>query len=421
MASPVIVEVELERLTYGGEAMGRLPDGRAVFVPFALPGERVRARLLEEKRGFARAALLDVLRPVPERIAPRCPHFTECGGCHYQHMPYAMQLQAKTEIVRDQFQRIAGMLHPPVKAAVPSTLEWNYRNTMQFHLSPQGKLGFQAHGGRGVVEISECHLPVDAIDTLWRQLELEPLPGIERVELRAGMDDDCLMALESREITLPEMTLDLPISVVHLSPAGSIVMAGDDYIVMEALGRPFRVSAASFFQVNSAQAEALLRHVLDIVPGDPRGTLVDVYCGVGLFTAFLAPRFAHVVGIELSESACDDFAVNLDEFDHVELYVGAAEHVLPALDVKPEVVLLDPPRAGLERAALDAVVSLAPPRLVYVSCDPATLARDTKRLLAGGYRLEQVTPFDMFPQTYHVECVAVFIKNTNIQGSFGKA
>jgi len=191
------------------------------------------------------------------------------------------------------------------------------------------------------------------------------------------------------------------------------VMAGDDYIVMEALGRPFRVSAGSFFQVNSAQAEVLLRHVLEILPGDAQGTLVDVYCGVGLFTAFLAPRFARVVGIELSEAACDDFAINLDEFDHVELYMGAAEQVLPALDVKPAVMLLDPPRAGLERAALDAVVNLAPPRLVYVSCDPATLARDTKRLLAGGYRLEQVTPFDMFPQTFHVECVAIFEKAEN--------
>ncbi len=413
MASPVIVDVELDRLTYGGEAMGRLPDGRAVFVPFALPGERVRAQLLEDKRGFARAALLDVLRPAPERIAPRCPHFTECGGCHYQHMPYDMQLRAKAEIVRDQFVRIAGVTQPPVSAVVPSALEWNYRNTMQFHLSPLGKLGFQAQGGRGVVEIEECHLPVEAIDTLWRQLDLEPLPGIERVELRAGVDDDCLMALESDEITLPEMTLDLPISVVHLSPAGAIVMAGDDYIVMEALGRPFRVSAGSFFQVNSAQAEVLLRHVLEILPGDAQGTLVDVYCGVGLFTAFLAPRFARVVGIELSEAACDDFAINLDEFDHVELYMGAAEQVLPALDVKPAVMLLDPPRAGLERAALDAVVNLAPPRLVYVSCDPATLARDTKRLLAGGYRLEQVTPFDMFPQTFHVECVAIFEKAEN--------
>lgn len=408
MASPTIIEIELDRLAYGGEAMGRLPDGKAVFVPFGLPGERVRVRLLEDKKSFARAALLEVLRPAQQRIAPKCPHFTECGGCHYQHLPYEAQLQAKADVVRDQLIRIAGIANPPVGRVVPSPRVWNYRNDMQFHLSPQGKLGFQAQGGRGVVEIGECHLPLPAINELWPQLELEPLPEIEHVELRAGSDEECLLVLESSGFQPPELTLDLPISAVHLSPAGAIIMAGDDFILMEVLGRPFRVSAGSFFQVNTEQAEAMLRHVLDLVPGDPQGTLIDVYCGVGLFTAFLAPRFSRVLGVELSESACNDFVVNLDEFEHVELYNGAAEHVLPALDVSPAVIVLDPPRAGLEKAALEAVVHMAAPKLVYISCDPATLARDSKRLIAAGYQLEQATPFDLFPQTYHIETVSVF-------------
>ena len=153
----------------------------------------------------------------------------------------------------------------------------------------------------------------------------------------------------------------------------------------------------------------MIGHVLDCIPASP-STLIDVYCGVGLFSSFLAPRCRRLIGIESSAPACEDFAVNLDEFDNVELYEDTAERVLPALDIRPDAVVLDPPRTGLERAALDGLVKLAPPTIVYISCDPATLARDASRLIKGGYQMESVTPFDMFPQTYHIESISVFKK-----------
>jgi 23S rRNA (uracil1939-C5)-methyltransferase len=378
-------------------------------VPFALAGERVLVKLTEEKRGFARATLMDVVQPSPARIRPRCPHFVQCGGCHYQHMDYSLQLTVKQSILTEQLQRIGGIADPPVRLMIPSPQAWNYRNTVQFHLTPDGKLGFRATDDRTVIPIQECHLPEEALLEIWKQIQAEPLPDLERLSLRLGADGEILLVLESLEANPPAISVEeLPVSVAHMGPAGTLVLAGDDHVVMEVLGRPFRVSAGSFFQVNTPMAEAMVKHVLSLLPADQSETVLDVYCGVGLFSAFLAPRARNLIGIESAPSACDDFAVNLDEFDHVSLYMGTAEEILPSLQVHPEVILVDPPRAGLELAALDAILSMDAPTLIYISCDPATLARDARRLIRGGYRLEQATPFDLFPQTYHIESISLF-------------
>ncbi len=400
--------VELTTLVYGGDAMGRLPDGRAVFVPFALPGEKVRVHLVEQKRNFARAELLEVIEPSPQRIEPRCLHFGICGGCDYQHMTYEDQLTVKTNILRDQLQRIAGIENPPIQPIVPSPSPWYYRNTIQFHLTPDGKLGYVEAGIPRVFGISECHLPEAALNDTWPRLELEPVPGLERIELRADAAGEVLMVLESSTPETPEFEVDLPLSAVHLSPQGPVVLAGDDHVIFEVLGRPFYVSAPSFFQVNTPMAAAMVQHLLDNLPLTSHTLVMDLYAGVGLFSAFLAGRVERVIAVEASAYAVQDFATNLQEFDNVEIYEGTAEHILPSLDARPDVVVVDPPRAGLERTALDALVQMAPATLAYVSCDQATLARDAKRLIQAGYQLEQITPFDLFPQTYHIESISLF-------------
>jgi 23S rRNA (uracil1939-C5)-methyltransferase len=407
-------DIHLEKFTYGGDAIGRLNDGRAVFVPFGISGERVRVRLVAEKKNFARAELLEVLEPSPERIKAKCKHFGECGGCHYQHLPYAAQLEAKTEILRDQLQRIGKIENPPVRPMVACPDPWNYRNHVQFHLTGDGKLGYVSPlplgEGLGVRAITECHLPEPLINAAWPQLEFEPGATVERVSLRAGADDDLMLILESENLEAPELELEAGISVVHLTEEDALVMAGEDHIFMQILEREFQVSAGSFFQVNTAMAEKMVEHLLDRLPLSAE-TILDVYSGVGLFSAFLAPRCEHLIGIESSPSACEDFAVNLDEFDHVELYEGEAEDVIPALVgrvANPLYLLLDPPRAGVEVRAMDGIRQLAPQVIAYVSCDPSTLARDAARLIAGGYRLVEVTPFDLFPQTYHIESISIF-------------
>lgn len=400
-------EVELTTFTYGGEVLGRLPDGRAVFVPFALPGEVVRLRLVEDKQRYARAELLEVLESASERVDPLCTHFGLCGGCHYQHLPYRKQLQAKAEILRDQLQRIGKLDDPPVKPTVPSPREFYYRNHVQFHLTPQGELGYHEAISNRVFAIRECHLPEEPINEVWPLLEVEPMPGLQRINLRAAADEDVLVALESEDPLLPEFSVeDLPISVVHLGPAGTQVLAGSDHVVMHVLERPFRVSAGSFFQVNTLMAAELVQHILTYLDPQPSDAVLDVYAGAGLFSAFLAPQVDHLIAIEASPLACDDFIVNLEEFDNVTLYEGAAEDVLPELALSPRFILVDPPRAGLDTAALDAIIALQPQVLAYVSCDPATLARDGRRLTREGYHLVQVTPFDLFPQTYHIESIS---------------
>jgi 23S rRNA (uracil1939-C5)-methyltransferase len=401
----------LEKLTYGGEAMGRLPDGRAVFAPFGLPGEQVRVELTEDKKNFARGKLIELLKASSERIDAKCKHFGKCGGCHYQNLPYEKQLLAKTKILRDQLQRIGKIENPPVTQMVASPNEWNYRNHVQFHLTAEGKVGFINAKGNSTLPIEECHLPEAGINSFWHDLQFESNKDVERVSLRAGRDEELMVVLESEDPETPELEIEADVSVVHLFDEHAVVIAGQDNLIFKILDKDFRVSAASFFQVNTKMAEKMVQHLLTCLPVSLSTTLIDVYCGVGLFSKFFAAKCQTVIGIEESKSACEDFAVNLDEFDNVELYEGSAEEILPGLAGRLDTstyVIVDPPRAGIERYALDAILSIKPQVIAYISCDPSTLARDAARLINGGYRLAEVTPFDLFPQTYHIESISIF-------------
>jgi 23S rRNA (uracil1939-C5)-methyltransferase len=419
-----LITVKLEKPTYGGAALGHLSDpltgtsGRAVFIPFALPGETVRARVVEEKRGHLRAELIEVLTPSRERITPKCKHFGQCGGCHYQVLPYPAQLETKTGILRDQLVRIGRIENPPVEPAIPSPGEWNYRNHVQFHLSPDGRLGFMSAGGAGIIPIEECHLPEPPLNELWPRLGFDPGLGLERISLRLGAEGESMLILESEET--PELELEADLSVVHVRGGETVVMAGEDFITIKVeaatpsfVQKVFRVSAASFFQVNTLMAGTMVEHLQASLPLSQKTTVLDMYCGVGLFSAFLAPRAGRVIGVESSPSACEDYVHNLDEFDNVELYEGAAEDILPGLVGQISnlsCAVIDPPRAGMEVRVLDALLALAPEKIAYISCDPSTLARDARRLINGGYGLVRVTPFDLFPQTHSIESISTFEK-----------
>jgi len=405
-----LLTVKLEKLTYGGDAFGRLSDGRAVFIPFGLQGETVRACIVDEKRDHVRAELVELVEPSLKRIEPRCKHFGICGGCHYQHLSYPEQQIVKTGILRDQLTRLGKIENPPVLPIISSPCEWNYRNNVQFHLTPTGKLGYVDVHSRNIVPITECHLPENQLNDLWPMLDFEPGLGLEQVSLRLGLDGEIMLVLESDLSEIPAMELEADLSVVHIAAGDTVILAGDDHLVISVNERPFYVSAGSFFQVNIEIAGKMVEYLLAHLPASPETTLLDVYCGVGLFSAFLAPRVGRLIGIESSSSACKDFTINLDEFGNVELYEAPAEEVLPTLDVDPDIVIVDPPRAGLEKRALEALLALAPTLFAYVSCDPSTLARDASRLIAGGYRLVEVTPFDLFPQTYHIESISLFEK-----------
>jgi 23S rRNA (uracil1939-C5)-methyltransferase len=405
-------EVLLTTLSYGGDCLGRLPDGRVVFVPSGIPGERVAVELIEDNKNFARGKLVKVLEPSPRRVEPRCKHFGRCGGCHYQHMAYEAQLSYKAGILTDQLTRLGKLVNPPPPQIIPSPNPYQYRNNMRFHVDEDGKLGFLAPHSERIIPVTECHLPEKAIGEAWASLEMEPESGIEQIELRCGRDGELLITFEGALAAPPEFETEAGLSAVYAGPGGRVILAGEDAITMQVKERTFQVSGEAFFQVNTPQAAAMVETLRSQLSVDKTTTLLDLYCGVGLFSAFFANDVKEVIGLEVSPDACLDFASNLDEFDNVFLYEGTVERVLPRLEVKPEVVILDPPRAGLHPKALGALLENKPGQIAYISCDPATLARDLSKLAENDYKLEKVFLLDLFPQTYHFETIVFCTRRT---------
>jgi len=406
-----IVQIKMDKLVYGGDCLGRLPDGRAVFVPFVLPGEVVKIEIIEEKQRFARALPIEIIEESPDRIAPRCIHFGECGGCQYQNLDYAKQLEAKEAILKDQFERIGKFVDPPIKPIVPSPSPWNYRNTVQFHIGKGGELGYIHADGEHLLPIYECHLPQTMINDLWPQIELGDNPGLYRLGIRQDTYENLMLIMAGEEKTPPEFSLDIPVSAVYTPPEDRLtVLAGDDHLSYDILGRNFQVSARSFFQVNTNMAEKMVQFLLEHIKFEVDTRAIELYAGVGLFSAFIAEKVSHLTAIESSGAACHDFTVNLDEFDNVALYEAEAEKVLPTLNLPADVLIADPPRSGLAPAVHDAINTIQPGQIIYVSCDPATLARDLKKITRNDYRLVSATPFDLFPQTSHIETIVLMSK-----------
>ncbi len=403
------LEVELTGMAYGGEAFGRDDDGRMVFVPFALPGERVRVRLHDERKRWARGYPDAILQLSPQRITARCKHFSVCGGCHYQHLAYEDQLRYKKEIVIDQLQRIGGFQEPPVEDMIGSPSAWNYRNHMRFQRSESGQLGFYDHTGDEVFVVDECHLPEQDLDSLWPEIDVEALETVQQVGLRSGQQDPPMVLLHASGKPEIESLVELPVSMVWNSDAGIFVLAGDDHLLFEISQREFRVSAGSFFQVNTAMATELVVQVMDLLDPIDGEHILDLYAGVGLFSRFLAEKEVVLLGMEESPAACADYLVNLEGFEQVELWATTVEQGLAGVQLQPDAIILDPPRAGISNQAFDEIIRLAPDRIVYVSCDPATLARDGKKLNTAGYQVQTITPFDMFPQTYHIETASLWV------------
>jgi len=405
-----LITIKIQSLVYEGYGLSRLPDGKAVFVPFVLPGEIIEVRILEEKKGHALAELVNIIEPHPQRIVPRCTHFGLCGGCHYQHIPYSLQLRNKQAIFIEQLQRIAGIEAPFIKEIIPTANEWGFRNTLQFSLSEGGKLCFSDFYRNEPFEVRECHLPMPEIGSFWPQIEFEPCSNLERVEVHQNQDGDLMLVLRGSEKELPEMETEAPVSIVHLGETDQIVMAGNDYLVMGVKDKEFRVSAGAFFQTNLDGACKLVDTVKEAVIQFGSRSVMDVFCGVGLFSSFLAEGAEQIIAVESSPAACGDYAVNLDVYDNVSLYQGKAEHLIPLIIEKPDCVIVDPPRSGLKREAAQAIIEKSPQLLIYVSCNPSTLARDAKFMVEAGYQLESTTLIDMFPQTFHIESVNIFKK-----------
>lgn len=409
-------------MTQGGEAMGRDDTGRVVFVPYVIAGEQVVAEIVEEKKNYARARLVEIIKPSPARVTPRCPHFppplskTEdgrgeggCGGCQWQHIAYDAQLKFKTEIVREQFARIGKVSDAPVRETIGMGEPWHYRNNVQFQMDASGRLCFRALESHDLIPIRECHILHPLLDEMFHAIDFEGV-DFNSVTLRAGTQTgEKMLILEGRDAHAPEIAVDEPVSIAYQTQEGETTsLIGRDALHEELHGRAFRVSPASFFQVNTVMAEKLVELVERYLAPRPTDVLLDAFGGVGTFGLLLAPRVARVIEIEENRRAVDDARANAVDLTNVEFHRGSVEDELPRLKTKIDIAVADPPRAGFAPRALDALIASTPRALAYVSCDPATLARDARRLIDGGYRLIETQPVDLFPQTFHIETVSWF-------------
>jgi 23S rRNA (uracil1939-C5)-methyltransferase len=400
--------LKLTTMAHGGMAMGRDKNGRPIFVPYTIPGETVRVKLIEDKGKYGRAELLEVLDPSPDRVAPCCAHFGLSGDCHFQHMTYGAQLKAKRDVVEDQLQRIGGLKKVKVQPPIANPMPWEYRIDVTLSPTAGGGLGFWSPTQSKVVPFARCCLIHPRLLQVLADMDLD-LPDLRRLTLRVGVDGALLAALEVEGIEPPELEIDFPISVALVLPddtAASLV--GENYLVQSVKERDFRVSPGVFFQPSLAGAELLMAVVLSYASLTGRETVVEGYSGVGMLTAFLAGAAAEVLGIEANSDAVADAAVNLDDTQNVTLYQGSVEQILPSLNVRPAVIVVNPPSGGLSAAAIRAIVDKSPRRLIYVSSEVATLARDGKQLGRSGYKLEEIQPIDVTPQAYQIDTVSLW-------------
>ena len=383
---PELVTVRLEDIAFEGGALGR--DGsRTIFAEYGIPGETVSIEVLRSRAGVAMGRVVEVLEPSPDRVEPLCPYFGVCGGCQWQHIAYSRQLAFKEHIVREQLRRIGGFTNPPVAPMLAADNPWAYRNHLRFTAKRRGEVGFVQRGSHRFLRIDRCLIADDRVNDALPLLQGK-CGNMHQITFRVGVNT-------SEMFVHPDLTA--------VDPS---IESGQRFYHEEILGRRFRISGASFFQTNTLQADRLVELVRDRLDPAQHETLVDAYAGVGTFAVILAPLVRRVVAIEESAAAVDDAMVNIASSPNIQYYKDKVEDVLPQISQQVDALILDPPRQGCHAKALDTVIKIAPSRIAYVSCDPSTLARDLRILAEGGYELKEVTPIDMFPQTYHIECVA---------------
>src|SRR5579864_2914273 len=397
MAQPQTnLEVTIEKLIYGGDGLARL-DGQVALAPFVLPGERAVVEVVERKSGLLRAKLVEVREASADRVAPPCPYFTHCGGCHYQHAGYEAQLRLKRDILAETLRRV-GKIEPPAEIRVMAAEPLHYRNRVQLHIRGT-EIGYlEAHSSR-LSPIEQCPISSprinEAIATLREMLRDARWPRfVESIEL---FSDETQLQLNVLETERPVARRFFDWCAETLP---GLVQGALDY---RAAGEVYRVSGGAFFQVN----RHLIDRMAELAIGDAQGeTALDLYAGVGLFSLPLRKRLGKVTAVESGSAAIRDLQFNAERAGvALDARQSSVDAFLAGLTSVPDFVLADPPRSGLGKTVVAQLARLGPPRLTIVACDPATLARDLAGLVNAGYRIDEMTMVDLFPQTFHIEAI----------------
>jgi 23S rRNA (uracil1939-C5)-methyltransferase len=395
--SPSGLTAEIEKLVYGGEGLARV-EGQVLLAPFVLPGERVAVRARQANTGMLRArGLPEILVSAPDRVIPRCEYFTQCGGCQYQHANYELQVSQKIGILRETLQRLGRIEYSGEIAAVTGE-PWFYRNRIQLHFE-NGKSGFRKFGSHEIRDIDHCYISspvlVDAIKKLdWACKQPQWPKFLRSLELFTNEHE--------LQVTIGET--NRPVAARFFEWCATFLPGfAPGAIEYEAAGFNFRISRGAFFQVNRFLIDTLISEAL----GDRKGSYaIDLYAGAGLFSLPLSQRYERVEAVERGGPAFRDLEHNAGRSaPNVRTVKNSAEDFLRGLQETPDLIVSDPPRAGLGKEATSEVLRLLPQELVLVSCDPATLSRDLKQLL-DSYEIARLTLVDLFPQTYHFESIA---------------
>jgi 23S rRNA (uracil1939-C5)-methyltransferase len=424
------MQLMIEKLVYGGDGLARLPadqsgPGKTVFVPFSIDGEQVEVNIVEQKPGFARARLERVVKSSPDRVDPGCPYFSQCGGCHYQHANYAHQLKIKAAILLETLKRTA-KIELPCELTIHPSPEWNYRNRtrLKVQAAPEFALGYYKIRSHDLLPIERCPISSPlinrAIAEIWVAGRAGNIPTeIREIELFADQADERLLveaycgpgaARANGQQTAEKLAHILPqvagvsvfktVSTNQLVEPKRLVSFGEAAFEYETKLARYRVSAGGFFQVNRFLIDELVGIVTDGVSGK---LALDLYAGVGLFSTVLAKSFAQVIAVEASQTSHADLQENA--LPEVKAVLATAEQYLGQASVRPDLVVVDPPRGGLGEDVVRSLAKLDAPRMIYVSCDPSTLARDLRILVGLGYQILGAHLVDLFPQTYHIESV----------------
>lgn len=444
------IQLNIERLTSDGEGVG-LHHSFTVFVPGALPGDQVEAEVISVKPRYGRALPRNIVKASQQRVAPLCPVYAACGACQLQHLAYDAQLKQKRQWVIDALERIGKLSDITVHPTLPMRDPWRYRNKAQFPVAfAKGDVvaGCYRQRTHEVVDIDDCSIQhplsvqvLQVVKSLARAYGLSIYDEqvgtglLRHILVKVGFHtNEVLVVLvttaepftNSRQLAA-ELMQQIPqvVGVVQntndrrtnvILGDKTLTLAGRDYLVDQLGDLKFRISARSFYQVNPLQTEVLYQKALDYATLTGQETVIDAYCGIGTISLFLARQAKRVIGIEIVEAAIADANRNaeLNGIGNVEFIVGQAEKEMPRLyreGLRPEVIVVDPPRAGCDEQLLAAMVKMQPERIVYVSCNPTTLARDLAYLNQNGFAVQEVQPVDMFPHTGHVECVVLITRN----------
>lgn len=438
-----VYDIEIEDLGSSGEGVGKI-DGFTVFVPQAIPGDRVKVRIKTLKKRYGIGEVLEIIQPSKDRVKPRCSLFGKCGGCQLMHMEYQAQLDMKRNKVEQALNRI-GKIEAQVNPTIGMEDPYAYRNKGQFPVgirNGRAIIGPYEMGSHNIVDTNYCHIQAPITEKITEIIkkyiddyrievydEVKRRGLIRNIIIRVGFaTGDVMVVLVTNGRKLPykdelikmlkDNIPDLKSVVQNINTRNTnvvlgretILLYGEDRIVDHIGELKFNISATSFYQVNSIQTQVLYNKALEYADLNGDELVFDIYCGIGTISLFLAQKAKEVHGIEIVGAAIEDARVNaqINNIDNAKFHLGNAEEIVPQLykeGLHADVVVVDPPRRGCEESVLETMVNMAPEKIVYVSCNPATLARDLAYLVEGGYRVVEVQPVDMFPQTVHVECV----------------